>query len=360
MAGAAAGAIPEKISFQGRLLNSAGSPVADGSYSITFNIYGSGGTLAWSETHPSVQTTGGLFSVLLGTYTSFPADLFSDQLELGVQVSGDVEMTPRFALASAPYAMTAKQALSVASEQWVNTTGDSMTGALTIDAGGTYGLNATTSNSSGTAVRGYASSVTGTTYGVYGQCLSASGYGVYSSGRMHATAAISTTSSVIAGTDFRYSSAKPFYLNLHPSAFMKGNMNADNVWMVTFGEGGYIDSGAFLTARLFAPVHLPDGASLTALRVYYYDNNASSDVHGNVSLLRRPNSATDSQTVASVSIVSSGQQDAVIEASVVASGTIDNANNQYYVLVIFQPDTYGNTLRFYGCRIDYQIQTLCP
>jgi len=42
-----------RLSYQGRLTNSNGVPVADGNYDITFKIYDalSGGTLLWTEIH---------------------------------------------------------------------------------------------------------------------------------------------------------------------------------------------------------------------------------------------------------------------------------------------------------------------
>lgn len=351
-AGAALGGIPEQISFQGRLLDAGGDPVADGTYSITFRLYDLTDANVWSETQSGVQTVGGLFSVLLGSVSSLSAIDFSGPLELSVQVSGDTEMTPRFKLASAPYALMARQAVQAADlalPKQLSTTSN-------------LGLQVTTSNASGIALRGTASSATGTTYGVYGESTSGSGYGVYSQGRMHATAAISSASNIISGSEFRYSSAKTLYTGLHPCAFLKGNMNADNVWMVTYDEGGYIDSGSFLTVRLFAPVHLPEGATVTALYVYMYDNNASQDVSVSVDLLRRTYGLASSSLMANVSVTTAGQNTAILaqETYSIANPMIANGSYQYFVNVIWQPGTIGNTLRFYGCRIEYQIQDLRP
>ena len=60
--------IPQTISYQGILTDSSGSPVSDGFYELTFRICESEtGPSEWSETHPSVEVKGGVFSVILGT-----------------------------------------------------------------------------------------------------------------------------------------------------------------------------------------------------------------------------------------------------------------------------------------------------
>ena len=58
---------PEVISFQGRLTDANGQPVADGAYQIQFRLYDqpNDGTLQWSETQV-VTTRKGLFTALLG------------------------------------------------------------------------------------------------------------------------------------------------------------------------------------------------------------------------------------------------------------------------------------------------------
>src|SRR5512136_3098407 len=69
--GGADGGAPLYFNYQGLLLDSAGSPVADGDYELTFSIYdvATGGTALWSETQ-TVTVTSGLFNVQLGLTTA--------------------------------------------------------------------------------------------------------------------------------------------------------------------------------------------------------------------------------------------------------------------------------------------------
>lgn len=109
------------ISYQGKLLDSTGAPVSDGSYSVKFTIYdaASAGSALWTAggntANPaavSVTVTNGLFSVLLGDinqgFNTFDSDFDWNQasLYLGVTVGSDAEMTPRKRIASVPQAYT--------------------------------------------------------------------------------------------------------------------------------------------------------------------------------------------------------------------------------------------------------------
>lgn len=105
---------PSTVGFEGQLADSSGSPVTDGAYSVTFRLYSqaSGGTALWTETQ-SVDVADGLYSVQLGTVTTLDADDFSGDRWLGIQVSGDSEMSPRIAISAVPFALNAQQAQSI-------------------------------------------------------------------------------------------------------------------------------------------------------------------------------------------------------------------------------------------------------
>ena len=137
----AAPGINQTIGFQGRLTDSNGFPVPDGTYNIQFKIYQDGtgvaagnpnGTLKWTETHANNGATTGLeikngyFSVDLGAKTPFgtTVDWNQDTLWLSLNVAGraancptfgsgacedDGEMLPMKRLTSTPYALNSGQ-----------------------------------------------------------------------------------------------------------------------------------------------------------------------------------------------------------------------------------------------------------
>jgi len=105
--------VPQLMNYQGRLTNSSGSPL-DTTVSMIFTIYddSTGGNAKWTETHPSVTVTDGLFNVLLGSVSTIIDDTVfnSDTRYLGIKVGSNAEISPRSRLVSAPYAFKALNA----------------------------------------------------------------------------------------------------------------------------------------------------------------------------------------------------------------------------------------------------------
>lgn len=119
----AAAGILKQISFQGKVTNSNGTNVTDGSYTFVFKLYtvATGGAAVWTESK-SVTVTNGIFQTLLGDTTTLPGsvDFNTDNIYLGIEFNGDGEMDPRLRFSAAPYAMNA---LKVAGLAVTNTTG---------------------------------------------------------------------------------------------------------------------------------------------------------------------------------------------------------------------------------------------
>lgn len=99
--------IPQKISFQGKLLES-GSPVT-GIRNFSFAITGSG----WTEAHNNVPVTNGLYSVVLGETTPIPLTVFNDNLSAALEITVEgTLLTPNVNIYSSGYAFKAEQAVS--------------------------------------------------------------------------------------------------------------------------------------------------------------------------------------------------------------------------------------------------------
>ncbi len=100
--------IPKMINFQGHI-SDAGGPI-NGELEINFKIYdaASAGITLWAETR-TVTAADGVYSVELGETS--PIDIeFDGDLWLGVQVTGQSEMSPRYRLLSVPFAYVAQTA----------------------------------------------------------------------------------------------------------------------------------------------------------------------------------------------------------------------------------------------------------
>ncbi len=101
--------VPNKISYQGLLTTSSGTPVQDGGYDLKFDFYNlsTAGELRYTETQNSITVESGTFSVILHP----PVSIFSESLWVEVTamsgpISGlPVTFSPRTELTSAPYSL---------------------------------------------------------------------------------------------------------------------------------------------------------------------------------------------------------------------------------------------------------------
>jgi len=84
--------VPSLINYQGLIKDSIGDPL-NGTFAMTFEIWNSnsGGSQLWSEAHPSVVVTKGLFKVVLGSQGGgLPQSVFSaSEVWLEVIVNGE-------------------------------------------------------------------------------------------------------------------------------------------------------------------------------------------------------------------------------------------------------------------------------
>jgi hypothetical protein len=104
--------VPNIVSYQGRVTDGGGSPVADGDYELRFRIYdaASAGTLLWDSGPRNVSVSDGLFNYNLGDSTAFPTGMFAEDsaLWLGVTVESDPEISPRTRLTASGWALHAE------------------------------------------------------------------------------------------------------------------------------------------------------------------------------------------------------------------------------------------------------------
>ncbi|MCB1608570.1 MAG: hypothetical protein KDI71_16500 [Xanthomonadales bacterium] len=102
---------PSTITYQGTLGTSSGQPVT-ATLNIEFKLYdvAQNGTPLWTETL-AIDIEDGKFAVELGTLTPLVDELFGQPLYLGIQVEGDVEMTPRPQLTATAFSFRARSLL---------------------------------------------------------------------------------------------------------------------------------------------------------------------------------------------------------------------------------------------------------
>ncbi|MFM8472726.1 MAG: hypothetical protein ACKOBV_04270, partial [Candidatus Kapaibacterium sp.] len=107
---------PRTMSYQGVLADPSGKLMSDGTYKVTIRLYDdmNATSAVYTEDH-TVYLTHGVFNVMIGSVTPFPAALTFDKTYfIGMSVNDGTEMVPRTAMTSTPYAMRAETATNVA------------------------------------------------------------------------------------------------------------------------------------------------------------------------------------------------------------------------------------------------------
>jgi len=117
----AATGINKQVNFQGKVVNTDGTNVTNGSYNFVFSIYSQqapGGAVIWTESK-SLTVTNGMFQTNLGDSTTLPGsvDFNTDNIYLGVNFNSNGEMTPRVQFTASPYAFNAD---NLDGKDWTN------------------------------------------------------------------------------------------------------------------------------------------------------------------------------------------------------------------------------------------------
>ncbi len=138
---------------------------------------------------------------------------------------------------------------------------------------------------------------------------------------------------IIKATSYTYATPKTYYMSIPPAAFSQRN-STDEI-SKELGTGGvYITSG--LNVGITAPVILPHGATITAVTVYYTDNNASQNV--DVSLRRHFHGGLGYDIMSSFTSTGTPGSTSELLSSIVYP-VVNNLNYHYMVLVDNNPWT---------------------
>ncbi len=105
LTGSVAAQSSRAMSFQGRLTDDSGAPLSD-TVSLTFRLYDTEteGTAVWTQVHPEVGVTNGLFHVMLSEFTDAASVFDGTSKWLSIQVESDPEISPRSQIGTVAYA----------------------------------------------------------------------------------------------------------------------------------------------------------------------------------------------------------------------------------------------------------------
>jgi hypothetical protein len=170
--------------------------------------------------------------------------------------------------------------------------------------------------------------------------------------RVQVTGAVSVSGDAKAGS-FTYAAPKTHYLAIPPEAFKPQSSSTSGFF--GGGEGQAFLDSSVTVGLLFAPVYLPDGATVTSVRAHLIDQSASSDLL--VELRSRAMQVHDLNPyviMASIATTGTGPGVQTRDDNTIVSGGIDNGIYGYNIAV-FSQDWAGTATAIKGVRITYTV-----
>ncbi len=165
--------------------------------------------------------------------------------------------------------------------------------------------------------------------------------------------------------DYKYHSPKTYTLQVVPIDFQFISLSTSRIFAIWDTEG-YLNvspDGGNYDAPFHAAVNLPNGATVTGFRIYFYDHDAGALVIS-AWLKRRPIFSTAIDDMAYALADTGGGGTSAIQHSEDTSIThpvIDNGAYQYWIRANLNFDlSYSKLLRFYGASIEYTMDTVSP
>jgi hypothetical protein len=152
--------------------------------------------------------------------------------------------------------------------------------------------------------------------------------------------------------NYLYNSPKVRFSNLGEADFDIAQSAAGDIDR-SFGSGGAGIVNATSSNAMLAPIHVPQNATVTAITIWYVDNDAIGDM--TCTFQRRGNGAGGAVTISS--FPTSGQSAITQNTTMNPAEVIDN-NSNTYELRIFSGNwssTPSQTMKIINARVTYQI-----
>lgn len=166
---------------------------------------------------------------------------------------------------------------------------------------------------------------------------------------------------VVTTEAYKYQSPKSYTRQIPAAAFQVNSLASSANQQLTWDYGCLYRSTGLGDAQLVAPVDLPQGATMTAFNMYYYDNDSDDDFLVGVYFFAREATATARLQLARNVVTTAGNSTSiqVVTDTTFAASDVDNEEYQYIIECTLGPMT-GLGMRFYGASIEYTLETVAP
>lgn len=154
---------------------------------------------------------------------------------------------------------------------------------------------------------------------------------------------------------YKYETPKEHFISFHSNAFNSVNPDSYNLGNSVSNKAYsyFIPSSSFF-GYAECQLNLPDGATVTELKAWVYDNDATELIR--VRLHSFDHALADAEDFINSPIINletTTESTDVQELSGTGSAVIDNENKRYYIN--FQSSGRNSNLRLYSVRVKYEV-----
>ena len=157
---------------------------------------------------------------------------------------------------------------------------------------------------------------------------------------------------------YKYAAPKTYYLNI-PTADFQSRQE----YSYHHHNNGFViyTLSPNTNVILICSVYLPQGATVIEFQTYLYDEGAY-DIELEAYLFGRYIYSIEPFILAELIVGTTGSNTNIqaFTDSAIENSTIDNENNQYCIVIGFNPGIYSFSESFWGCRIAYTMDTIAP
>jgi len=151
--------------------------------------------------------------------------------------------------------------------------------------------------------------------------------------------------------DYNYSASQTHYASFPPVVFVSRRPFFYDIDVATTDEYCYFATAGVAYGYASVLVSLPDGANITELRAWLYDDDATYLTRVSLSYLSLgTNAATQ---ITSVQTTDAGVSASIQNLSSATAHTVNNSSNAYYLY--WQGELANTNTRLYGVRITYTV-----
>ena len=168
--------------------------------------------------------------------------------------------------------------------------------------------------------------------------------------------------------DYKYEAPKTYYYSMAATDFIPKSDNRidPDSWAYSSTGGSFINPLYTFDYDiiLIGSVHLPHGATITNFSLEYMDADSSNDLTVTAYLYNRTNPNWHAlPEMAKIGEISSSGDSFTVKSfydNTISNATIDNEHSTYFIEIAYEVPTASIYLSFYGCRIEYTMDTIAP